>query len=142
VLAGPKIIAMQARILHPEPPADAAVFPRIRAPLRRALGIALLACVGALAGCATPEIICDMKTDYTHVTPPARTGKVSLSWSFVPDQELPCKSNSYGCTECFDTVSGRVCDVRLKRSAGFQDVCGLAKQMHELNHVLGMTHEN
>ena len=110
--------------------------------LRRALTAALAAVAVGLAGCATPEVLCDMKIDYHHVTPPAKSGRVSLTWTFVPDQELPCKANSYGCTECFDTVAGRVCDVRLKRTAGFQDVCGLAKQMHELNHVLGMTHEN
>ena len=115
----------------------------ITSQLRRALVAALAVSAAVLAGCATPDVMCNMKIDYAHVTPPARAGKVSLSWNFVPDGEpMPCKATSYGCTECFDTIAGRVCDVHLKRSAGFDDVCGLAKQMHELNHVLGMMHEN
>jgi hypothetical protein len=109
--------------------------------LRRLLLLSLVAYCASLIGCASPDVMCGMKVDYATESLPELSGKVSLSWRFVPDADLPCLPNSYGCANCFDTAAGRACEVKLKRSASFRDVCSMAKQMHELGHVFGKSHD-
>lgn len=107
---------------------------------RRLLLLALVAvcALAVLVSCTTPDVACDMRADYTRTTPPYMEGRVTVRWEFNAD--LPRGVN--GSTECFGLPDARFCIVKMKGPpADFNDVCALAKEVHEIHHAMGGTHE-
>ncbi len=86
-----------------------------------------------LAGCATPDVQCDMRVDYEHITPIPQKGTVRLDWEFLATLDR----NVNGVTRC---QFGN-CRMYLKQQPDFRSVCDLAKFGHEVVHALGAHHE-
>jgi hypothetical protein len=104
--------------------------------LRRLLLIALvLLAASCLPGCATPQVICDVRDYQSPVLIPSR-GEVRLTWEYR--QDLP--QGRYGYAVC--DVQGKNCHLQLRAPApAWTDVCGLHTYFHELLHAFGGRHE-
>lgn len=110
---------------------------------RRALLLALVlipAIALTLAGCATADVVCDMRTDFAIEAPEAQEGRVTIRWEYGQDAYLP--AGVYGTTECFGLGDARFCLIRMRGSAAsYRNVCGIARLRHEEKHAMGATHE-
>lgn len=109
--------------------------------LRRLLLISLvLICLLAiLAGCTTADVACDMRANYENETPPWMEGTVKVKWQYNA-ADLPPNVN--GNADCFGPIDDRFCILKIKGPpASFNNICGLAKETHELHHGEGARHE-
>lgn len=111
---------------------------------RRRILLASLVAPCALAvvlnGCATPDLVCDMKADYSAETLAAMQGKVLIRWEYNQGALLPPNVN--GTTQCFPG-DPKFCLIRMRGNpASFHDVCGMAKEVHELHHAFGANHKD
>lgn len=105
--------------------------------LRRLLLASLVLYCASLIGCATPDVMCQMKTQYGAEVAMAKTGNVRLAWRFEAEQ----KPGFYGVADC-TKGDDPLCLLRLKGSPPkFDDVCGLARLGHEVAHALGAMHD-
>ena len=102
------------------------------APVARRLLLAI--CCFTLAGCATPELMCDMKADFREQTPMQGSGEKTIRWQFGAE----VGTGFYGMTYCDESI----CQVDMKgKPPSFSDVCGLARFGHELAHAMNARHE-
>ena len=102
--------------------------------IRRLFPAALAACCFTMAGCASPEQVCDMKADFREEIPMSGSGEKTIRWQFGAEVAV----GYYGMTYCDDSV----CRVDLKgKPPRFSDVCGLARFGHELAHAMNARHE-
>lgn len=103
----------------------------------------LAACVLVCAvnvSCATPDVVCDMRTDYAWESPEATEGVVTIRWRYGQDAYLPANVN--GNTECWGLGDAKFCLIRMRgKPESFRNVCGMAKQRHEEKHAMGAKHE-
>jgi hypothetical protein len=87
-----------------------------------------------LAGCASPEVVCDMRVDYERMSAVAQSGSVRLDWQFVRQ----VKPGTYGSAWC----NGDHCLLTLQMEPpNFSEVCQLARLGHEVLHVMKAAHE-
>jgi hypothetical protein len=101
---------------------------------RRILLVALvLAAASQLPGCATPDVICDVRQDY-HSTAIPPKGEVRVTWEV---KALP--ANRYGYATC--DRAGKNCHIQLADLPDFNNVCRLADFGHELAHAMGAQHQ-
>lgn len=103
---------------------------------RRLLLICLvLAAASFLPGCATPDVICDVRAYKAPVSIPS-TGSVLLTWEYV----YGLREGRYGYATC--DRQGMNCHLQLKAPApAWTDVCGVYTFAHEALHGLGAQHE-
>lgn len=105
--------------------------------IRRALLLLLVGICGMNA-CTTADVACDMKADYSDETLAAMRGKVLVRWEY--NASLPPGIN--GTTECFPG-DPKFCLIKMRGNpASFHDVCGMAKEVHELHHAFGAKHKD
>lgn len=94
-----------------------------------------------LESCATPDVVCDMRTDYTTEAPEAMEGVVLTRWMYRRDAYLAPGTN--GLTECWGPIgdSPRFCLVQMRGTpSSFRNVCGVARVRHEEKHTWGAEH--
>lgn len=101
--------------------------------LRRSLLIALvLATLLAGFGCATPDVICNVRQDYvTSPIPPK--GKVTVTW------EVADTGSRYGYATC--DRSGKNCHIQVTSRPDYNDVCRVHDFGHELLHSMRVEHQ-
>jgi len=93
-----------------------------------------------LAACATPDVMCDVRTDYAWELPEATEGVVTTRWMYGRDAYLP--ANVYGTTECWATGDERFCLVQMRgKPESYRNFCGMARVRHEEKHTMGAKHE-
>lgn len=114
--------------------------PTARRRILVALPVLITGAAVLLNGCATADVVCDMKADYAAETLAAMQGKVLIRWEYNQDAYLPPNVN--GTTECFPG-DPRFCLIRMRGNpASFHDICGMAKEVHELHHAFKAQHKD
>lgn len=116
--------------------------------MRRVLLVALVlaAATAFLGGCAamtTPDMVCDIRTDYHIDVPEADEGLVLIKWMYYRDAYL--EPGQFGETQCIPPATEhdyRFCIIQMRGGpASYRNVCGLARVHHEEKHAEGAHHE-